>query len=49
MSMKRSDPKKLVVKLGKKELRTVRDDDLGRVAGAVNPLCFESPPPTASS
>jgi len=48
MSNKRTDPKKLVVNVGKKQLRTVRDADLGQVSGGMPPRPPPSPPPTAS-
>jgi hypothetical protein len=48
MSMKRTDSKKLVVRVGKKELRSVRDQDLDQVSGGMPPRPPPSPPPTAS-
>jgi len=47
MPTKRTDPKKLVVRVGKKELRSVRDDDLAQVGGGMPPRPPPSPPPTA--
>lgn len=46
--MSKPQPKKLSVKVGKKELRTVRDNDLGQVSGGLPPVFHPSPPPTAS-